>query len=194
MPSSPEQSDVAAKKHAYIMKYWAFSGWSARKISEEFSRDETLSKEFPDGVSIESVIQHIRKIRIELETLVDEDALEKYTSEFIRKQFQYDEQIDNMDKMQNSIEVDDGKGKELWLKFEAQKTVILDKQIKMMSDIELVLMIKQMNAKRRRELKTLKNVPEKALENRVVAVEEFTEPKLHNETCTCKDCRSVDDT
>jgi len=168
MVASEAQVDLAVKKHAIIMKYWAFSGWSALKISHEFSRDEELKKMFPEGVSVSSVTKHIKKIRIELESMVDEDALEKYTSEFIRKQYQYDRQIEAIEEMQNTIDVDDSKGKELWLKFESQKSFILDKQIKMMSDIELVLMVKQLNAKRRREIKTL-NVSdtEKRLENRI---------------------------
>lgn len=166
MGASKEQSDLATKKHAIITKYWAFSGWSAKKISEEFDRDEELHKEF-GSVSIPSVEEHIRRIRIEFETYVDEDALEKYTSEFVRKQHQYDNQLDLIEKMQNTIDVDDVKGQELWLKFESQKTAILDKQIKMMSDIELVLMIKQMNARRRKELKTLKVVDTDKLAKRV---------------------------
>ncbi len=177
------------------MKYWAFSGWSANKISQEFSRDDTLKEEFPDGVSVPSVIQHIKKVRIELEQLVDEDALEKYTSEFIRKQFQYDNQIEVMQTMQNTIDTSDAKGQELWLKFESQKTVILDKQIKMMSDIELVLMIKQMNAKRRKELKTLKIDDTKRLESRVIDINPTNlVEQIHGETCACKDCRSIEDT
>lgn len=166
MGASQEQSDIAAKKHAIIMKYWAFSGWSAKKISEEFDRDVELHKEF-GSVSIPSVEEHIRRIRLEFETCVDEDALEKYTSEFVRKQHQYDNQLEAIEKMQNTIDIGDTKGQELWLKFEAQRTAILDKQIKMMSDIELVLMIKQMNAKRRKEIKTLKVVDEDKLAKRL---------------------------
>lgn len=167
MVASKEQSERASKIHALITKYWAFTGWSAQKISDEFTRDELLHKEF-GSVSVSSVLDHIKKIRIEFETLVDEDVLEKYTSEFVRKQFQYDHQIEEIMKMSNTIDVEDLKGKELWLKFEAMKSQILDKQIKMMTDIELVLMTKQMNAKRRGEIKTLKVVPSKALESRVV--------------------------
>ena len=167
MGASEEQSELAARKHAVIMKYWAFSGWSAKKISEEFDRDVELHKEF-GSVSVASVEQHIRKIRIEFEACVEEDALEKYTSEFVRKQHQYDNQLEALEKMENSIDTDDLKGKELWLKFESQRTAILDKQIKMMSDIELVLMVKQMNAKRRKEMKTLKVVDEDRLSKRVV--------------------------
>ncbi|MFB5617555.1 MAG: hypothetical protein ACE5Q4_02695 [Nitrosopumilus sp.] len=171
MPASPEQSEIAAKKHAIIMKYWAFSGWSAKKISEEFSRDEDLKREFPEGVSVDSVIQHIRRIRIELEAVVDEDALEKYTSEFIRKQYQYDQQLEDITTLQNGLDKEDIKDKELWLKCENAKTNILDKQIKMMSDIELVLMVKQMNAKRRKEMKTLKKQDVKELATRVAPAE-----------------------
>jgi len=166
MGASQEQSDLAARKHSIIMKYWAFSGWSAKKISEEFDRDVELHKEF-GSVSIPSVEEHIRRIRLEFETAVDEDALEKYTSEFVRKQHQYDNQLEALENMQRAIDTDDLKGKELWLKFESQRTAILDKQIKMMSDVELVLMVKQMNAKRRKEIKTLKVVDEDKLLKRV---------------------------
>ena len=88
MGASVEQSERAAKIHGLITKYWAFTGWSAEKIAQEFDRDEALHKEF-GSVSVSSVLVHIKKIRIEFETLVDEDVLEKYTSEFVRKQFQY---------------------------------------------------------------------------------------------------------
>jgi hypothetical protein len=172
MPASEEQSAIAAKKHGIIMKYWVFSGWSPRKISEEFSRDETLKEQFPDGVSLDSVIQHVKRIRIELEALVDEDAIEKYTSEFVRKQYQFDQQLEDISKLQNGLDKEDIKDKELWLKCENSKTSILDKQIKMMSDIELVLMVKQMNAKRRKELKTLKLDKSKMLETRIVEEKE----------------------
>ena len=70
-----------------------------------------------------------------------------------------DEQIDRLDEVQKLIDVLEPKERELFLKFEMAKHVIHQDQIKMMSEIELVLHIKKINKERRVRNETLTMLP-----------------------------------
>ena len=139
---------------------WLFQGYSIRKIAAEFNN----TKEYVDKwgeVSVSSVSQYVRAFRRDAEKWVDEDALEKYTAEFVRKQHTIDEEIDKLLNVQKLLDTSDPKNAELYLKFETAIHSMHMNQIKMMSEIELVITIKKFNKERRLKNETLIKLPNK---------------------------------
>ncbi len=135
-----------------IRNMWVFEGYSIRKIESEFNAN--YSDQY-GTVSFNSVAIYVREIRRELENWLDEDALEKYTGEFVRQQHIIDNSIENLRKVQKLIEMEDPKGQELYLKFENAIHNMTNDKIKMMSEIELVLRIKKLNKEQRKKNETL---------------------------------------
>lgn len=155
MPRNKEDSEAI---HQMILKYWAFSGWSAKRISQEFSNDPELKTKFGE-ISVSGVQAHIVRCRRELESLLDEDALEKFTGEFVRKQNIFDQEVEDIDNAQKYLDQEDPKQLETWLKLQRAKHEIHVDSIRMMQDIQLVLNVKKMvGARRKGELRILKKV------------------------------------
>lgn len=153
MPRTREQSDAI---HQLILKFWAFSGWSAKRISAEFTNDPELKAKYGE-ISVSGVQEHIVKCRRELESLLDEDALEKFTGEFVRKQHIFDQEVEDIDNAQKHLDQEDPKQLDIWLKMERAKHEIHVDSIKMMQDIQLVLNVKKIvGARRKGQLQVLK--------------------------------------
>lgn len=161
MPEKVRSHEELREIKDIVAKYWAFGGFSIRKITDEFNKQEDYVKKY-GTVSVSSVQGYVKEIRREFESFLDEDAIEKYTGEFVRKQFQVDEQIEKLRKVQELIDVNTGdeKQRELYLKFEREMHNMTMNQVKMMSDIELVLSVKKFAKKRRLQTETIKQVPE----------------------------------
>lgn len=136
---------------------WLFQGYSIRKIADEFNSNPEYVKKF-DTIAVSSVAQWVREFRRDAERWLDEDALEKYTAEFVRKQHTIDEQIDKLQKAQKLLDQSDPKQLDLFLKFETAIHQMHMNQIKMMSEIELVLAVKKYNKERRLKNDTIKMV------------------------------------
>ena len=111
-------------------------------------------------VSDSSVSHYVKEFRRDAEKWYDEDAVEKYAAEFVRKQHTIDEQVDRIDEVQRLIDVTDAKEREMFLKFEMAKHTLHQDQIKMMSEIELVLHIKRLNKERRLKNETIIALPD----------------------------------
>lgn len=153
MPRTTEQSEAI---HQMILKFWAFSGWSAKRISAEFSNDPDLKNKFGE-ISVSGVQEHIVRCRRELEALLDEDALEKFTGEFVRKQHIFDQEVEDIDKAMSKLDQEDPKQLETWLKCQRAKHEIHMDSIRMMQDIQLVLNVKKIvGARRKATIKTFK--------------------------------------
>lgn len=156
MPEKVRSHEDLASLKEIIRNFWVFSGYSQRKIMEEFNKNEDYVKKY-GTVSQSSIAQYVKEARRDLENWLDEDALEKYTGEFVRKQYIMEEQIEKLRKAQGFIDFEQGesKDKELYLKFEMAIHEIHKDQIKMMSEIELVLQIKRLAKDRRTKTETL---------------------------------------
>ena len=153
MPRTREQSDAI---HQLITKYWAFSGWSAKRISAEFSNDPELKSKYGE-ISVSGVQEHIVKCRREFESLLDEDSLEKFTGEFVRKQHIFDQEVEDIDNAMKKLDQEDPKQLEIWLKCERAKHEIHMDSIRMMQDIQLVLNVKKIvGSQRKKTMKFLK--------------------------------------
>jgi hypothetical protein len=138
---------------------WIFQGFSIRKMSRVFNDNPEYVAKY-GTVSVSSVGSYVREFRRDAEKWYDEDAVEKYAAEFVRKQHTIDEQVDRIDAVQNLIDTSDPKERELFLKFEMAKHTLHQDQIKMMSEIELVLHIKRLNKERRIKNETIVALPE----------------------------------
>jgi hypothetical protein len=137
---------------------WIFQGFSVRKMSREFNNNKDYVAKY-GTVSVSSVTGYVKEFRRDAEKWYDEDAVEKYAAEFVRKQHTIDEQVDRIDEVQRLIDVTDPKERELFLKFEMAKHTLHQDQIKMMSEIELVLHVKRLNKDRRIQNDTIKQLP-----------------------------------
>ena len=180
---------VRSKEDLKIMKgiirdMWVFQGYSIRKLCTEFN----ANKEYVDKygtVSLSSVAVYVREARRELENCIDEDFLEKYTAEFVRRRFIMEEQIEKLREAQNFIDfkTGDSKDKDLYLKFEMAIHNIGMDQMRMMTDIELVLNIKKLNKEKRLRDETLVLIPDKTIaNNRGYILNDIKDNTLVNET------------
>jgi len=142
-----------------IRTMWLFQGYSIRRIADEFNNNKEYVKEF-GTVSVSSVGQYVKAAKKEAESWIDEDALEKYTAEFVRKQHTIDEEIEKLRKLQEMCDLSDPKDKELYLKISNAMHQMSMNQIKMMSDIELVIQVKKFNKERRIKNETIKLIGE----------------------------------
>jgi hypothetical protein len=138
---------------------WIFQGFSIRKMTREFNNNKDYVAKY-GTVSVSSVTVYVRQFRRDAEKWYDEDAVEKYAAEFVRKQHTIDEQIDRIDEVQKLIDVTDPKERELFLRFEMAKHSMHQDQIKMMSEIELVLHVKRLNKDRRLKNETIVKLPD----------------------------------
>jgi len=145
---------------------WIFQGFSIRKMAREFNNNPDYVTKY-GTVSDSSVSHYVKEFRRDAEKWYDEDAVEKYAAEFVRKQHTIDEQVDRIDEVQKLIDVTDAKEREMFLKFEMAKHTLHQDQIKMMSEIELVLHIKRLNKERRLKNETIIALPE---EDKSVAI------------------------
>lgn len=138
---------------------WIFQGFSVRKMSRVFNDNSDYVAKY-GTVSVSSVTSYVKEFRRDAEKWYDEDAVEKYAAEFVRKQHTIDEQVDRIDDVQRLIDTSDPKERELFLKFEMAKHTLHQDQIKMMSEIELVLHIKRLNKERRIKNETIIALPD----------------------------------
>jgi hypothetical protein len=138
---------------------WIFQGFSVRKMSRVFNDNPEYVQKY-GTVSVSSVTSYVKEFRRDAEKWYDEDAVEKYAAEFVRKQHTIDEQVDRIDDVQRLIDTSDPKERELFLKFEMAKHTLHQDQIKMMSEIELVLHIKRLNKERRIKNETIIALPD----------------------------------
>ena len=147
---------------------WIFQGFSIRKMSRVFNDNPEYVAKY-GTVSVTSVQHYVKEFRRDAESWYDEDAVEKYAAEFVRKQHTIDEQVDRIDEVQKLIDTTDPKERELFLKFEMAKHTLHQDQIKMMSEIELVLHIKRLNKDRRLKNDTIVMLPNEEEQKEAVA-------------------------
>jgi len=145
---------------------WLFQGYSIRKMASEFNGNEEYVKKY-GTVSVSSMGDYVKEFRRDAEKWIDEDALEKYTAEFVRKQHTIDEEIDKLLVAQSMLDTSDIKENELYLKFENAIHAMHMNQIKMMSEIELVLSVKKYNKERRLKNETIVKLPNETQEDTV---------------------------
>ena len=159
MPEKVRSKQQLKEIKSIVASFWMV-GHSNRRIAEDFNKSKEWVDKY-DTISVSSVGDYVREIRRDFEKYLDEDVIEKYTGEFVRKQFTIDEEIEKLRKLQELIDVDSGdvKDKELYLKIEREIHAMTMNQIKMMSDIELVLQVKNFAKKRRLQTDTLKKIP-----------------------------------
>jgi hypothetical protein len=138
---------------------WLWQGMSVRRMVMDFNNNKEYVSKY-GTVSVASVSSYVRGFRRDAEQWLDEDALEKYTAEFVRKQHTIDEQIDKLVMAQKLLDQSDPKQLELFLKFENSIHQMHMNQIKMMSEIELVLTIKKYNKERRLKNETIVKLPD----------------------------------
>lgn len=139
-----------------IHKYWLFSHFSIRKIAAIINADKKYGT-----ISHQMVSVYVRDIKREAERWIDEDVIEKYTGEFVRKQMAYDDEIDKISDAMELCDKKDMKELDLWLKLLNAKHSIEQDQLRNMTEIELVLRIKTLSADQRKKFETLKKVPPK---------------------------------
>ena len=156
MPDKVRSHKQLTEIKGIVRTMWLISGFSVRKIAREFNGTSEYVKDY-GTVSISSVGIWVKEIRRDSEKWLDEDALEKYTGEFVRQQHIIEARMESLQDVQKYInfETGDVKDKELYLKFEKTIHEMSMDKIKLMTDIELVLRIKKLNKDRRLKNETL---------------------------------------
>ena len=156
MPKKVRSHKQLASLKGIIRTMWLISGYSGRKICREFNGNAEYVKEY-GTVSESSVGDWIIEIRRDSEKWLDEDALEKYTGEFVRQQHIIDNRMEELQDACVLIDwkTGDPKEKELYLKFQRTIHEMSMDKIRLMTEIELVLRIKKLNKERRLKNETL---------------------------------------
>ena len=160
-----------------VHKYWLFSHYSIRKITMLINNDKKYG-----NISHATVQNYVRDLRRESERWLDEDVIEKYTGEFVRKQMAYDHEIDIIGDAMDNLDQHDPKELELWLKLLNAKHQIEQDQLRNMTEIELVLRVKTLSADQRKKFETIKKVPSEVADERGYRLLEAKEKKDNDKT------------
>ena len=135
-----------------IRDLYIFFHESPSSIQRELSSDEEFIRKY-GSITIPGVNYHIQKIKSEYEMYIGEDAIDKYTAEFVRLQNSFDAELDDVDEMIKKTEDEDVRIKLMRLRHEIR----LDK-MKMLQDIELPLAVKKLKLERKKKLDTIKTI------------------------------------
>ena len=135
-----------------IRDLYIFFHKSPSSIQRELSSDEEFIRKY-GSITIPGVNYHIQKIKSEYEMYIGEDAIDKYTAEFVRLQNSFDAELDDVDEMIKKTEDEDVRIKLMRLRHEIR----LDK-MKMLQDIELPLAVKKLKLERKKKLNTIKTI------------------------------------
>lgn len=143
--------ELSKQLHQEIWNLWVYKGMNARMIAQHINSTSELMSKFgkvtPDGIHY-----HIKQIREELDNTVNEDALDIYVAEFIRKREQMEGEYEDVQKLIDEETVKDDKDKDLILRlFRFRHEVSVD-QLKMLQDVELPLAVKKMKIERNKNL------------------------------------------
>ena len=79
-----------------IRDLYIFFHKSPSSIQRELSSDEEFIRKY-GSITIPGVNYHIQKIKSEYEMYIGEDAIDKYTAEFVRLQNSFDAELDDVD-------------------------------------------------------------------------------------------------
>ena len=127
---------------------------SATAIEKELNSDQEFTRKY-GTITVPGVHYHIQKIKSEYEKYIGEDAIDKYTAEFVRLQNSFDKELEDVDEMIKRTEDEDVKIKLMRLRHEIR----IDK-MKMLQDIELPLAVKKLKLERKKKYDTLRTVEE----------------------------------
>ena len=141
-----ESNDIKNK----IRDLYIFFHKSVRSITSELNSDQEFKRKY-GTISVAGVQYHIKKIKEEYEHYIGEDAIDKYTAEFVRLQNSMDKELEDVDEMIVKTEDEDVKIKLMRLRHEIR----LDK-MKMLQDIELPMAVKKLKLERKKKYDTLK--------------------------------------
>ena len=137
-----------------IRDKYIFFHMSATAIEKELNSDQDFTRKY-GTITVPGVHYHIQKIKSEYEKYIGEDAIDKYTAEFVRLQNSFDKELEDVDEMIKRTEDDDVIIKLMRLRHEIR----LDK-MKMLQDIELPLAVKKLKIERSKKYDTLKKINE----------------------------------
>ena len=137
-----------------IRDLYIFFHKSASAIERELNGDSNFVRRY-GNITIPGVNYHIQKIKSEYERFIGEDAIDKYTAEFVRLQNSFDQELEDVDEMIRRTDSEDVRIKLMRLRHEIR----LDK-MKMLQDIELPLAVKKLKLERNKKLKKLNVVEE----------------------------------
>ena len=149
MMNRKEKSEEIRNK---IRDLYIFFHKSPSSIQRELSSDEEFIRKY-GSITIPGVNYHIQKIKSEYEMYIGEDAIDKYTAEFVILQNSFDAELDDLDEMIKKTEDEDVRIKLMRLRHEIR----LDK-MKMLQDIELPLAVKKLKLERKKKLDTIKTI------------------------------------
>jgi len=137
-----------------IRDLYIFFHKSPSSITRELNEDQEFTRKY-GTITVPGVNYHIQKIKSEYEQFIGEDAIDKYTAEFVRLQNSFDHELDDVDEMIKATEDEDVRIKLMRLRHEIR----LDK-MKMLQDIELPLAVKKLKMERKKKLSTIKEIPQ----------------------------------
>ena len=143
-----------------IRDLYIFFHKSPSSITRELNEDNEFTRRY-GTITVPGVNYHIQKIKSEYEQFIGEDAIDKYTAEFVRLQNSFDAELDDVDKMIKDSEDEDVVIKLMRLRHEIR----LDK-MKMLQDIELPLAVKKLKLERKKKYETIKTVEPEEIEDK----------------------------
>ena len=157
--------------HKFIYEQWVYAHKSQKDIVTMIAETPELKAKFGD-VNHGIISYHVNQIRLELESSLSPDAVERYTAEYVRFQHTIEDEIT---KVQHLIDLcDQEKEKEMWLKLTRLKKEFIETKLKALQDHELPLTVKKIKQQRIAQTNTLKMIPH--IDNQQVEIVPETEP------------------
>ncbi len=160
MPArSPEKS---AEVKRIIREMYMLGTKTTGAMAESLNGDEDFVRRY-GKISKDGIYYHLRTIRRELSEMVSEDALETYIPEFIRTRNSMEDDIDEANKMLDTLPLDECKKNPKLMEIRMRLVNMIHNfrldQFKQLQDIELPITISAVNHERNsRRLKPVEEV------------------------------------
>lgn len=158
----------AAYKHDRIRALYIRSHGTIDDIVNTLNKDPEFIR-LCGKISYASVQQHLSKIKREFEYSISDDAIEKYTAEYVRKMEFMDQEISDITNMLKNPNIKDDHR----LKLMRFRHDVVKDEIEMLTNRELPLSIKKINNDRRAKLDKLKVVNPEEEFKKIPSLEEL---------------------
>lgn len=147
-----EKEEFKRNKIRYL---YVYQHLSYKDIAEHLNQDPEFKRKC-GSIAIPTVAYWVKKIRAEMESLIDGDAMEIFNAEFMRSVEFIDGEISDITKI---LDTQDLKPEERLKYINMRHRMEIDKMT-LLSDRALPLSVKKWKADRKRYTKTLKSIDE----------------------------------
>lgn len=148
----PRTLEMTQELHKLIYEHWVYAHKNQRQITNMVNDDPILRDKF-GTLDPSTVNYHVNQIRMELESSLSPDAVERYTAEYVRFQHTIESEIEDVEGVISLI--DKQNDAKTWLALKRLKKDLIETKLRALQDHELPLTVKKLKQERYKFVKPL---------------------------------------